>query len=43
MRKTRRKLDPNKVGFAIAFVVTTGMLISKVVQAGTIFCVTVIY
>ena len=32
----KRKLDPNKVGFAIAF-------IQKIVQAGTIFCLTTIY
>lgn len=39
----KRKLDPNKVGFAIAFIVTTTLLIQKIVQAGTIFCLTTIY
>ena len=39
----KRKLDMSKVGFAIAFIVTTVLLINKVVQAGTIFCLTTIY
>ena len=39
----KRKLDWNKVGFAIAFITTTALLINKIVQAGTIFCLTVIY
>ena len=39
----KRKLDKNKVGFAIAFIVTTVLLINKVVQAGTIFCLTTVY
>lgn len=39
----KRKLDKNKIGFAIAFIVTTALLINKVVQAGTIFCLTTIY
>ena len=39
----KRKLDLNKVGFAITFIVTTAMLINKIVQAGTIFCLTTIY
>lgn len=39
----KRKLDKNKVGFAIAFIVTTILLINKIVQAGTIFCLTTIY
>lgn len=39
----KRKLDPNKVGFAIATVVTVTLLINKIVQAGTIFCLTTIY
>lgn len=39
----KRKLDPNKVGFAIAMVVTTALLINKIVQAGTVFCLTTIY
>ena len=39
----KRKLDKNKVGFAIAFITTTALLINKVVQAGTIFCLTTIY
>lgn len=39
----KRKLDPNKVGFAIAFIVTTALVINKIVQAGTIFCLTSIY
>lgn len=39
----KRKLDPNKVGFAIAFIVTTTLLIQKIVQAGTIFCLSTIY
>ena len=39
----KRKLDKNKVGFVIAFIATTALLINKVVQAGTIFCLTTIY
>lgn len=39
----KRKIDKNKVGFAIAFIVTTALLINKIVQAGTIFCLTTIY
>ncbi len=39
----RRKLDKNKIGFAIAFIITTALVIQKVVQAGTIFCLTTIY
>lgn len=39
----KRKLDPNKVGFAIAFIVTTALLIQKIVQAGTIFCLITVY
>lgn len=39
----KRKLDKNKVGFAIAFVVTTALLINKIVQAGTIFCLITVY
>lgn len=39
----KRKLDINKVGFAIAFIVTTALVINKIVQAGTIFCLTSIY
>lgn len=39
----KRKLNKNKVGFAIAFIVTTALLINKIVQAGTIFCLTTIY
>ena len=33
----KRKLDPNKVGFAITFLVTTAMLIHKVVTSGFLF------
>ena len=39
----KRKLDKNKIGFSIAFIVTTALVINKVVQAGTIFCLTTIY
>ena len=39
----KRKLDKNKIGFVIVFIVTTTLLIQKVVQAGTIFCLTTIY
>lgn len=39
----KRKLDPNKIGFAITFIITTALLIQKVVQAGTVFCLTTIY
>ena len=39
----KRKLDKNKIGFAIVTVVTTILLINKIVQAGTIFCLTTIY
>lgn len=39
----KRKLDPSKVGFAIAFIVTTTLLIQKIVQAGTIFCLITVY
>ncbi len=39
----KRKLDKNKVGFAIAFILTVVLVIQKVVQAGTIFCLTTIY
>lgn len=39
----KRKLDKNKVGFAMAFIITTALLIQKIVQAGTIFCLTTIY
>lgn len=39
----KRKLDKNKIGFAIAFIVTTALLINKIVEAETIFCLTTIY
>lgn len=39
----KRRLDKNKIGFFIAFIVTTALVINKVVQAGTIFCLTTIY
>ena len=39
----RRKLDKNKIGFTITFIITTALLINKTVQAGTIFCLTTIY
>lgn len=39
----KRKLDPNKIGFAIATIITTTLVINKIVQAGTIFCLTTIY
>lgn len=43
MRKTKRKIDLNKLGFTISFIVTTALLINKIVRAGTIFCITTIY
>ena len=43
MKKSRRKLDKNKVGMFIATVITTTLLIQKIVQAGTIFCLSTIY
>lgn len=43
MKKAKRKLDKNKIGFAISFVVITVLLINKIVQAGTIYCLTTIY
>ena len=42
-KQMKKKLDKNKIGFAIAFVITTALLINKIVQAGTIFCLTTIY
>ena len=39
----KRKLDTNKVGMFIATVVSTTLLIQKIVQAGTIFCLSTIY
>lgn len=39
----KRKLDKNKIGFFITFIITTALLINKVVQAGTIFCLSTIY
>lgn len=39
----KRKLDKNKIGFFIAFIITTALVINKVVQAGTMFCLTTIY
>lgn len=39
----KRKLDKNKIGFAITFIITIALLINKVVQAGTIFCLSTIY
>ena len=39
----KRKIDKNKVGFTIAFITITALLIQKIVQAGTIFCLTTIY
>lgn len=33
----KRKLDPNKVGFAIAFIVTTAMFIHRVITSGFLF------
>ena len=39
----KRKLDKNKVGIFIATVIKTTLLIQKIVQAGTIFCLTSIY
>ncbi len=39
----KRKLDKNKVGMFIATVITTTLLIQKIVQAGTIFCLSTIY
>lgn len=39
----KRKLDKNKVGFAISFIVTTALVINKIVQAGTIFCLITVY
>lgn len=39
----KKKLDKNKIGFFITFIITTALLINKVVQAGTIFCLSTIY
>ena len=39
----KRKLDKTKIAFAITCIVTTALLINKIVQAGTIFCITTIY
>ena len=39
----KRKLDKGKIALAITFIVTTALLINKIVQAGTIFCITTIY
>lgn len=39
----KKKLDWSKVGFAISLIVTTTLVIQKIVQAGTIFCLTTIY
>lgn len=33
----KRKLDFNKVGFAIAFIITTAMLIHRVITSGFLF------
>ncbi len=43
MKKLKRKLDKNKVGMFIATVITTTLLIQKIVQAGTIFCLITVY
>ena len=42
-KQMKRKLDTNKVGMFIATVITTALLIQKIVQAGTIFCLSTIY
>lgn len=33
----KRKLDPNKVGFAITFLVTTAMFIHRIATSGFLF------
>ncbi len=38
-----KRLDFNKISFVAVFIVTTILLINKIVQAGTIFCLTTIY
>ena len=42
-KQMKRKLDKNKVGMFIATVITTTLVINKIVQAGTIFCLSTIY
>ena len=42
-KQMKRKLDKNKVGMFIATVITTALLIQKIVQAGTIFCLITVY
>lgn len=42
-KQMKRKLDKNKVGMFIATIITTTLLIQKIVQAGTIFCLSTIY
>ena len=42
-KQMKRKLDKNKVGMFIATVITTTLLIQKIVQAGTIFCLITVY
>lgn len=39
----KRKLDWNKIGFLISFIITTILLINKIITSGTIFCITTIY
>ena len=43
VKQMKRKLDKNKVGMFIATVITTTLLIQKIVQAGTIFCLITTY
>lgn len=39
----KRKLNKEKIGFTISLLITTILVINKIVQAGTIFCLTTIY
>ena len=32
-----KKLDLNKVGYAIAFIVTTGLIVHKIITSGLFF------
>lgn len=45
MKKQKRikKLDWDKIGFTIIFIVTMILLINKIITSGTIFCLTTIY
>lgn len=39
----KRKIDKNKVGYFIVTVIIVALLIRKIVQAGTIFCLITTY